>query len=127
MEKITFQKKPTVEIDVSRREEEGTPSGTTEQGPCRVRIRTDRPCLRPAVVEVRGVPFCERCARKQEAYFAIGELTQELASDRTMQARDFRDGLLAEVLNGAKDEPTYTDSRTGSVRTGTVRRLLSLY
>jgi hypothetical protein len=27
------------------------------------------------VVEVRGVPFCEPCAREQEAYFAIGEIT----------------------------------------------------
>jgi hypothetical protein len=28
------------------------------------------------VVEIRGIPFCETCAREQEAYFAIGELTQ---------------------------------------------------
>jgi len=27
-------------------------------------------------VRVRGVPFCEPCAREQEAYFAIGELTE---------------------------------------------------
>jgi hypothetical protein len=44
---------------------------------CRVRSGTDNPCLRPAVVKVRGVPFCEPCAHKQEAYFAIGELTEE--------------------------------------------------
>jgi hypothetical protein len=37
---------------------------------------TDNPCLRPAVVKVRGIPFCEPCAREQEAYFAIGELTE---------------------------------------------------
>jgi hypothetical protein len=36
------------------------------------------------VVEIRGVPFCERCAREQEAYFAIGELTQGPASDRRL-------------------------------------------
>jgi hypothetical protein len=29
------------------------------------------------VVEIGGIPFCEACAREQEAYFAIGELTQE--------------------------------------------------
>ena len=29
------------------------------------------------MVEIRGIPFCEACAREQEAYFAIGELTQE--------------------------------------------------
>jgi hypothetical protein len=28
-------------------------------------------------VEVRGVDFCGPCAREQEAYFAIGELTQD--------------------------------------------------
>jgi hypothetical protein len=28
-------------------------------------------------VEIRGIPFCEACAREQEMYFAIGELTQE--------------------------------------------------
>jgi hypothetical protein len=28
------------------------------------------------MVKVRGIPFCEPCAREQEAYFAIGELTE---------------------------------------------------
>jgi hypothetical protein len=41
-----------------------------------VRSETDNPCLYPAVVKVRGIPFCEPCAREQEAYFAIGELTE---------------------------------------------------
>ena len=49
----------------------------TEMGPCQVRSGTDRPCPRPAVVKIRGIPFCEPCAREQEAYFAIGELTEE--------------------------------------------------
>jgi hypothetical protein len=62
----------------------------TGLGPCRVRSETDHPCLRPAVVEIGGIPFCESCAREQEAYFEIGELTQPLANDRTEQARDFR-------------------------------------
>jgi hypothetical protein len=43
---------------------------------CRVRSGTDNPCPHPAVVKVSGVPFCEPCAREQEAYFAIGELTE---------------------------------------------------
>jgi hypothetical protein len=43
---------------------------------CKVHSGTDNPCLRPAVVKVRGIPFCEPCAREQEAYFAIGELTE---------------------------------------------------
>ena len=55
---------------------------TTELGSCRVRIEADRPCP-PAVVETRGVPFRERCAREQEAYFAIGGLTQELPGGRS--------------------------------------------
>lgn len=42
---------------------------------CQVGSRTDRPCLRLAVVEIHGVPFCERCARAQESYFAIGEMS----------------------------------------------------
>jgi uncharacterized protein (UPF0212 family) len=47
----------------------------TKLGLCQVGSRTDRPCLRLAVVEIHGVPFCERCAREQEAYFAIGEMS----------------------------------------------------
>ena len=50
---------------------------TRKLGPCQVRSKTDHPCPNQAVVEIWGMPFCERCAREQEAYFAIGELTQE--------------------------------------------------
>jgi hypothetical protein len=49
---------------------------TSEQEQCKVRSRIDNPCLLLAVVKVSGVPFCEPCAREQEAYFAIGELTE---------------------------------------------------
>lgn len=54
-------------------------------GLCQVRSETENPCPRPAVVEIWGLPFCEVCAREQEAYFAIGELTriQTLATDET--------------------------------------------
>src|SRR5215210_724673 len=48
---------------------------TKKLGQCQVGSRTDRPCPRQAVIEIRGVPFCERCAREQEAYFAIGEMS----------------------------------------------------
>ena len=48
---------------------------TSEQEQCKVRSGTDNPCLRLAVVKVSGVPFCEPCAREQEVYFAIGEIT----------------------------------------------------
>jgi hypothetical protein len=47
-----------------------------EKQQCTVRSGTADPCLRPAAVEVSGVPFCELCAREQEAYFAIGKITE---------------------------------------------------
>jgi hypothetical protein len=39
-----------------------------EQGWRRVRGATDDPGLHPAMVKIGGIPFCERCAREQEAY-----------------------------------------------------------
>ena len=64
---------------------------TSEQEQCKVRSGTDIPCLRPAVVKVRGIPFCEPCAREQEAYFAIGELTEA--------PEGLREKPLVELLN----------------------------
>ena len=63
-----------------------------KQEPCQVRSRTDSPCPRTAEVEILGVAFCGACAREQEAYFAIGELTQQ------EEARDLRSGPLVEAL-----------------------------
>ena len=63
---------------------------TTKLGPCQVRSETQRPCSRQAVLEIWGIPFCEACAREQEAYFAIGQLTmgpQGLASERELAER----------------------------------------
>jgi len=68
-----------------------------------VRSGTDRPCPRQAVVKIRGVPFCEQCASEQEAYFAIGELTQE--------AQDPRDEPLLETLERMRRK------RTGRIAT----------
>ena len=45
-------------------------------GQCQVRSGTDYPCRRPALVKIQDIPFCQRCAHEQEAYFAIGELTE---------------------------------------------------
>ena len=56
-----------------------------------MRINTQSPCPRSAEVEILGVAFCGPCAREQEAYFAIGELTHE-------EARDLCSKPLAEVL-----------------------------
>ena len=64
-------------MNIRRGKEDLLTETTTDQGSCQVRSGTDRPCYRPAVARIRGIPFCEPCAREQEAYFAIGELTQE--------------------------------------------------
>ena len=61
---------------------------------------TDSPCPRLAALEIWGMPFCERCAREQEAYFAIGELTHE------EEARVLGDGPLAKVLGRMRRERT---------------------
>src|SRR5215218_3564383 len=77
--------------DSYRRKEGLLIKTTSEQEQCKVRSATDIPCLRPAVVKVKGIPFCEPCAREQEAYFAIGALTE---------AREgLREGPLVELLN----------------------------
>jgi predicted Fe-S protein YdhL (DUF1289 family) len=71
----------------------------TELGECQVRSRTESPCLKPAEVEIRGIPFCKPCAREQEAYFAIGELTHE-------DGRGLSNKTLAEVLERKRRERT---------------------
>ena len=60
--------------------------------PCQVRSKTESPCTNRAVVEIQGIAFCEACAREQEAYFAIGELTQE------EETQSLRNKQLAEAL-----------------------------
>ncbi len=49
---------------------------TAQPRACQVRSQTEIPCGRPAATTVLGVLLCERCAREQECYFAVGELTQ---------------------------------------------------
>jgi hypothetical protein len=79
-----------------RRGKEGLlKEATAKPERCQVRSETDLPCQRPAVVEIGGVPFCGPCAREQEAYFAIGELT-----DYHPRGLD-SDGPLVGVLNRA--------------------------
>src|ERR671921_1222903 len=79
--------------DPYRRNEELLIKTTTseQEQQCKVRSGTNIPCLRAAVVKVRGIPFCEPCAREQEAYFAIGELTEAPES--------LREKPLVELLN----------------------------
>jgi hypothetical protein len=79
-----------------------TRATTKQEQQCRVRSRTDNPCLRPAVVKVRGISFCEPCAREQEAYFAIGELTEA------------PEGLREESLNELLNRMRRTTRRRGA-------------
>jgi hypothetical protein len=60
----------------------------TKLGPCQVRSKTDHPCPHQAVMEIWGIPFCERCAREQEAYFDIGKL-HDAAARVSVQPRAF--------------------------------------
>jgi len=64
--------------------------------PCQVRSGTDNPCGRPASVKIRGVPFCEPCAREQEGYFTIGELTE---APEGLRENLLVERLLVELLN----------------------------
>jgi hypothetical protein len=63
---------------------------------CQVRINAESPCPRRAVVEILGVDFCGPCAREQEAYFAIGELTRE-------DTQGLRSEPLSKTLAGTLD------------------------
>ena len=67
-------------------------------GSCQVRSKTESPCLGRAEVDILGIPFCGACAREQEAYFAIGELTQEEG------AQGFGSKPLAEALERMRRE-----------------------
>jgi predicted Fe-S protein YdhL (DUF1289 family) len=80
-----------------------------------VRSRTQSPCLHQAVVEIRGIPFCGACAREQEAYFAIGELTQE--QKRDLRGEPLSKSLgetLGEMLDGMRRQRT--DDLAGAKR-----------
>ena len=57
----------------SREQEVILIGAATNLKPCQVRSKTDHPCSHQAVTEIWGIPFCEPCAREQEAYFALGQ------------------------------------------------------
>jgi predicted Fe-S protein YdhL (DUF1289 family) len=73
---------------------------TTKSVPCQVRSKTQSPCLHRAVAEIRGIPFCEGCAREQEAYFAIGELTQEPQLLRSETLGKTLEGMRRQLADG---------------------------
>jgi predicted Fe-S protein YdhL (DUF1289 family) len=80
---------------------------TTKPDLCQVRSKTQSPCLHRAVMEIRGIPFCEACAREQEAYFAIGELTQEETRDLRSEPLSKALGkTLGEMLDGMRRQRT---------------------
>src|SRR5215207_2488826 len=91
--------------------------------PCQVRSKTESPCPRRAVAEMRGVAFCGPCAREQEAYFAIGELTQD-------ETQRLHSEPLAEALGRLRRERTlrmvlgrcYLCRGKGAIVHGTRRR-----
>ena len=76
----------------------GHTEATKTLGPCQVRSKTDLPCPHQAVVEIWGLSFCKPCAREQEAYFAIGELMQEV--------QGLRNEPLVEALDRVRWERT---------------------
>jgi hypothetical protein len=51
-------------------------------------------------VEIRGIAFCGSCAREQEAYFAIGELTKEMQGLRSKPLAEALQGVLRERTGG---------------------------
>ena len=68
------------------------------------------------MVEILGVAFCGPCARTQEAYFAIGELT--------LGKHSFRSRPLAEVLERMRRERERTGCIIASKSTKGNRRVL---
>jgi hypothetical protein len=86
------------------------PEAMTKPEPCQVGINAGDPCPRRAEVEILGVAFCGPCARRQEGYFAIGELTHE-------EARDLHSKTLAEVLERKRRERELTGCKDGIAAT----------
>jgi hypothetical protein len=76
----------------------------TKLGPCQVRRRTESPCPCAAEVEILGVAFCGPCARQQEAYFSIGELTHEEGRDLRHENRGSLS--LGALTRGLLDNPS---------------------
>ncbi len=80
---------------------------TKQRVPCQVRSKTEHPCIHQAVVVIQGIPFCEGCAREQEAYFAIGTLTRE-------EAEGLHNGPLAEVPRFARRGRSWSKKSTSA-------------
>ncbi len=70
---------------------------------CQVRSKTESPCPRRAVVEIRGVAFCGPCAREQEAYFAIGEIVAR-EGERGLRGKPLAQALKRLRRESAREE-----------------------
>ena len=70
--------------------------------PCQVRSKTEGPCPHRAVVEIRGIAFCGSCAREQETYFAIGELTKETQGLRSKPLAEALERMRRERAGGTE-------------------------
>jgi hypothetical protein len=55
---------------------------TKQRETCQVGSETENPCPNRATLEIQGIPFCRTCARKQEAYFAVGRLVTRAQEGR---------------------------------------------
>ena len=97
---------------------------TRKLGECQVRSKTQSPCLHQAVVQIRGIPFCEACAREQEAYFAIGELTRGRHSlrskplaealSRMRRERELAGGIIAPESNRSASDESVEETESAS-------------
>lgn len=74
----------------TRRREGLIDEAAVRHGRCEVRSDTESPCGRPTAVSIMGIQFCERCARQQEAYFALGEYTQAPRGGGTLMTNAMR-------------------------------------
>ena len=92
-------------------------TGAAVRASCQVRSRTESPCPRRAVAEIRGVAFCGPCAREQEAYFAIGELVAR-EGERGLRGKPLAEALKrlrrerggGSVAEGRPDLPSVEDA-----------------
>jgi len=53
-------------------------------------------------VEIRGIAFCGSCAREQEAYFTIGELTKETQGLRSKPLAEALERMRRERAGGTE-------------------------
>ncbi len=108
-----------------RKERLLTEATTKPLGLCQVRSKTEQPCTHQAVVKIHGMPFCGPCARDQEAYFAMGELTQEARGERRRAPQEESNRTLQEAMWQlfVQEEMRGLELRKEGQREGTLNRM----